>query len=329
MPKYVTPDVSVILVSYNTRDMLRDCLKFVYAQTGVQFEVLVADNASSDGSPDMVSREFTETHVIRSATNLGFAAANNRALRLARGRYVVLLNTDAFLRPGDLAIAVGKMNDNPKIGLAGARLVGADGSWQPSARSFPSILNDLLSLTGMSAKYARSRFFGRADRTWADPLEPLPVDWVPGAFAIIRREVLNEVGHFDERFFLYYEEVDLCRRIKAAGWQIWYWPELVVVHIGGESSRQVRRLSMSSSGAQLTLWRMRSALLYYRKHHPLKAWLAMQAESGWHRLRLLCNRLRKSSEAISKCEESLATVLLYRQAWNETRGGRTSPARPW
>jgi GT2 family glycosyltransferase len=329
MPQYSTPDVSVVLVSFNTRDLLRECLKTVCAQRGIAVDIFVVDNASNDGSADMVRDEFPHVNVIMSRTNLGFAAANNCALHAAGGRYLVLLNTDAFLRPGDLALAVRKMDETPKVGLAGARLVGTDGSWQPSARSFPSITNDLLSLTGLSVKFAGSRFFGKADRTWANQLEPASVDWVPGAFAIIRREVLESVGYFDERFFLYYEEVDLCRRIKDAGWQVWYWPDLVVVHIGGESSRRVRRLSMSSSGSQLTLWRMRSALLYYRKHHPLKAWFAMQAESLWHRLRLLRNRLRRGSEAPAKCEESLATLLLYRQAWNETRGGRMSPARPW
>ncbi len=323
------PDVSVVLVSFNTRDLLRECLQTVYAQTGVTMEVFVVDNASRDGSAAMVCAEFPGATVIVSELNLGFAAANNRAMEQCSGRFVVLLNTDAFLRPGDLERAVRKMEANPKAGLAGARLVGRDGSFQPSARQFPSLTNDVLALTGLSALGRHSKFFGKADRTWADPSVETPADWVPGAFAIIRREVLESVGLFDERFFLYYEEVDLCRRIISAGWQVWYWPELVVVHIGGESSRQMKRLSMSSSGSQLTLWRMRSALLYYRKHHPLKAWLAMQAESLWHRLRLFRNELRGGADAKAKAEESLAIVSLYRQAWKETRGGRLCPTRPW
>ena len=323
------PDVSVVLVSFNTRDLLRECLQTVFAQTGVTMEVFVVDNASRDDSAAMVCAEFPQVQLMESEINLGFAAANNRAMEMALGRYVVLLNTDAFLRPGDLERAVAKMDANPKAGLAGARLVGRDGSWQPSARQFPSLTNDLLALTGLSALRRNSRFFGKADRTWADPSIPAPADWVPGAFSIIRRDVLDSIGHFDERFFLYYEEVDLCRRIVTAGWQVWYWPELVVVHIGGESSRQMRRLSMSSSGSQLTLWRMRSALLYYRKHHPLKAWLAMQTESLWHRMRLLRNELRGGADARAKAEESLAVVTLYRQAWKETHGGRLCPTRPW
>ena len=307
------PDVSVVLVSFNTRDLLRECRQAVFTGSDVSLEVFVVDNASSDGSAEMVRAEFPEVTVIANEVNLGFAAANNRALERASGRYAVLLNPDALLRPGDLERAVSKMEATPSAGLAGARLVGRDGSWQPSARQFPSLTNDVLALSGLSAKFGRSRFFGRADRTWANPEEPAPVDWVPGAFSIIRSEVLKTVGCFDERFFLYYEEVDLCRRIVEAGWQVWYWPELVVVHIGG--------------GSQLALWRMRSALLYYRKHHPQQAWLAMRAESLWHRLRWFRNRFLKGADARAKAGESLAIVRLYRQAWKETRGGRVCPAR--
>ena len=205
---------------------------------------------------------------------------------MARGRYTVLLNSDAFLRPGALSKAVEHMERNADVGLGGGRLIGRDNGWQPSARRFPSPLNDFLTLSGLAAKFPRSRLFGRFDRTWADPLEASEVDWVPGAFAIIRRHVLEEVGYFDEAFFLYYEEVDLCHRIKAAGYRIWYWPDIVLVHLGGESSKTVKRLSLSSAGSQLTLWRMRSALLYYRKHHgALGAWIAKSTEMLWHGLR--------------------------------------------
>jgi GT2 family glycosyltransferase len=260
-----TPDVSVVVVSYNTSDLLRDCLQTLKREAGdITYETLVVDNASRDGSADMVQQEFPEVRLVRSMVNLGFAAGNNRAFHMAQGRYIVLLNSDAFMRPGALSKAVEHMEKNPDVGLGGGRLVGRDDAWQPSARMFPSPLNDFLTLSGLAAKFPRSRLFGRFDRTWADPLEASEVDWVPGAFAIIRHEVLEQVGYFDEAFFLYYEEVDLCRRIQAAGYRIWYWPDIVVVHLGGESSKMVKRLSLSSAGSQLTLWRMRSALLYYR-----------------------------------------------------------------
>lgn len=325
------PDVSVIVVSFNTRELLRECLQTLQAQAGgVTYQLIVVDNASRDGSADMVAAEFPEATLIRSAVNLGFANANNRGFAEAQGRHVVLLNSDAFLRPGALPRAVAHLDAEPHIGLGGARLVGRDDTWQPSARMFPSLLNDFLALSGLAARFPRSRFCGRMDRTWADPGEPAEVDWTPGAFTIIRREVLEQVGYFDPAFFLYYEEVDLCRRVKAAGYTIWYWPDVVVVHLGGESSKTVSHVSFSSAGAQLILWRLRSGLLYYRKHHGATgAWLARQQEQWWHRLRAWKNAGKTDPASRAKAEESRAIVALLDQAWRETRGGRVSPPQPW
>lgn len=322
-------DVSVVIVSFNTRELLGECLTSVYQQEGVSMEVLVVDNASRDGSARMVLENFPRAIVTASRSNLGFAGANNAAFARARGRYIVLLNSDAFLRPDTLRQAVAMMDADPGIGLLGGLLVGRDGSWQPSARLFPSVINDLLTITGLAARFRHSRIFGRVDRTWADPKENASTDWVPGAFSVVRRDVLEAVGRFDERFFLYYEEVDLCRRIKAAGFRISYRPELEVTHIGGESSRTMTRLSLSSSGAQLSLWRMRSQLLYYRKHHGWKARLAMLAETTWHRLRMLRQARRNDEASHAKREESRAVIHLFQRAWDETRGGRVCPARPW
>jgi GT2 family glycosyltransferase len=320
----VTTDISVVVVSFNTRDLLRECLTGLEREcAGIRAEIFVVDNVSRDGSGDMVEHEFPAVKLIRGDVNLGFAAANNKAFPLCAGRYIVLLNSDAFLHPGALRLALSHMDAEPATGLGGARLVGRDGGWQPSARCFPSPLNDLLSLTGLSARYPASRFFGRFDRTWADQNVAAEVDWVPGAFAIIRRDVLERVGYFDETFFLYYEEVDLCRRILFAGYQVRYWPDVTVIHLGGESSKTVRTLQMSKSGSQLALWRMRSAFLYYRKHHGILAWYIKQQEKLWHRLRAWKNG------ADAKGEESRVLVSLLDRAWSETSGGTVSPRRPW
>ena len=219
-----TYELSVVIVSYNTKDLLRECLQSVYREAdGMSIEVLLVDNNSSDGSPLMVEMEFPQVRLIRSAVNLGFGAANNLALEVTQGRFIVLLNSDAFLSHGSLRIARDHMHSAPEVALGGARLVGRDLSWQPSARMFPHVVYDALMLTGLAAKFPGSRIFGRFDRTWADPLQPCPADWVPGAFSIIRAEALAKVGFFDPRFFMYAEEVDLCRRIKLAGYKIWYW----------------------------------------------------------------------------------------------------------
>jgi hypothetical protein len=323
-------DVSVVIVSFSTRDLLRECIQSVIRESGaLRVQVIVVDNASTDGSPEMVAQEFPDVLLMRSDVNLGFGPANNLGFRSAGGRYVVLLNSDAFLTEGSLQRSVAHMDANPGAGLGGGRLTGRDGSLQPSARMFPTIIGDLLVLSGLAARFPRSRFFGRVDRTWASPMEAAEIDWVPGAYSIVRAEVLESVGFFDPRFFLYYEEVDLCKRIKNAGYSIWYWPDIVVVHIGGESSRQIRSLQLSRTGAQLTLWRMRSMLLYYRKHHGLFAWLTMVVEAVWYWLRSLRRRWSRNPDrrAIARADRSMISIM--NQAWRDTKGGRCSPEQPW
>jgi GT2 family glycosyltransferase len=322
--------VSVVIVSFNTCDVLRRCLTLLARESKqLAFEAFVVDNGSCDGSVEMMAREFPEVRVVPAGRNLGFAAANNVAFALAQGKYLVLLNSDAFLATGALERAYEHMESEPHTGLAGGRLIGEDGSWQPSARQFPSLLNDFLSFSGLAHRFGKSRFWGRADRTWADPLQETGTDWVPGAFSIIRTSVLEEVGRFDESFFLYYEEVDLCRRIKAAGYAIRYWPDVVVVHLGGESSKSMQHAVRSKVGAQLALWRLRSCFLYYRKHHGSAAWRIMALESCWHRVRLFRNRMSQERSRREKAAESQVMVDLVKQAWKETRGGCFSPPKPW
>jgi GT2 family glycosyltransferase len=329
---------SIIVVSFNTRDLLRECLTSLREECrrlpeGVKAEILVVDNASRDGSADMVAAEFSGSDVpvrlIRSDVNLGFGVANNRAIEAAQGRYLVLLNSDAFFYSGALARAIAHMESDASAGAGGARLVGRDGSWQPAARMFPSIRRDAFVLTGLASRFPRSRFFSAAERTWADPAEAAEVDWVTGAFMILRREALVASGLFDPAFFLYCEEVDLCRRVKAAGFRVVYWPDIVVVHLHGESSRQVNAHVFSENESQVVLWRMRSTLLYYRKHHGTKAWLARWLEEVLYSLRFLRNRFSPSPARRERAREAVILLRLLRQAWKETRGGRVSPPAPW
>jgi GT2 family glycosyltransferase len=323
-------DLSVVVVSYNTRDVLRLCLQHLrQCAEGLSLEIIVVDNDSRDGSVEMLESDYPEARVIRSEVNLGFGAANNRALRLARGRYILLLNSDAFLRPGAVRKAIDHMDSEPEVGLAGGRLISEEDSWQPSARAFPSLLNDFLIFSGLASRFPKSRFFGQPDRTWADPMEATEVDWVPGAFSIIRPDVLAQTGLFDEAFFLYYEEVDLCRRIKALGYKVSYWPDVVIVHLGGESSKKVRHAVHSTFGSQVLLWSLRSKFLYYRKHHGAGARLVYIVDLCWHELRALRNRFSKHEERRRKATDTRTVIGLLRRAWADTVGGRTSPPRPW
>lgn len=324
-------DISIVIVSFNTRELLRQCLLSAMEEcASIKSEIIVIDNASKDKSAEMVKESFPTVKLIQNQVNLGFAAANNLGFRQARGEFIVLLNSDAFLHKGSLKLALRRIEGNPTAGLGGGRLIGRDGSWQPSARMFPSILNDFLHLSGLAAKYPDSHFFGRADRTWASAQESTETDWVPGAFAIARREVLEKVGFFDERFFLYYEEVDLCQRIKQAGYSIWYWADVVITHLGGESSKTIRDQAISSAGSQLTLWKMRSALLYYYKYQGRRgASRCKNLETWWHKIRILKNRLMKGPGYEKKIQESEGFISQMQQAWEETNNGQYSPPKPW
>jgi GT2 family glycosyltransferase len=323
-------DLSVIVVSFNTRDVLRRSLEIAIRELeNLRGEILVVDNQSSDGSAEMVARDFPSVRLIVSDTNLGFAGANNVAFREARGRFFILLNSDAFLEAGSLSKALKYGESDPTLGCGGAKLIGRDGSWQPSQRSFPSLLNKFLMISGLSAKYPGSKFFGRVDKTWADDNESADADWVPGAFAILPRAALETVGFFDEDFFLYYEEVDLCRRLRLAGYRVRYLPDIRVVHIGGESARAGGDKAVSEAGSQITLWRLRSEFLYYRKHHGGKAFLAMWLERNWNLLRSLKMRLQNTRASTEKRLSFDSMIHLIDQAWHETCGGRVSPPRPW
>ncbi len=330
--------VSVIVVSFNTRELLRDCIQSILAEcdqlpAGKAGEILIVDNASTDGSAEMVEDLFVASgspvRLIRSDVNLGFASANNLAMEEARGRYLVLLNSDAFFRPGSLRLAVQHMDANTTVGVGGARLVGPQGEWQPSARAFPTLWHVFVVFSGLASRYPKSRIFGAFDRTWASPDFQAEVDWVPGAFSIMRREALVKTGLFDARFFLYCEEVDLCRRIKARGFRVIYWPDVVITHLGGESSRQLTTLRFSDSESQVVLWRMRATLLYFRKHHGFRVWGFRALEDTMHTLRWLRNRNSSDPARRQRGEEAKLFLSLMRRAWRETKGGRISPPQPW
>ena len=323
-------DLSILIVTYNSRRLIGTLLDVLAVQLApLNAEVVLVDNASHDGTADAVAGQHPWVTLVRSPHNLGFAAGNNLAARHARGRVLLLLNPDALPVAGCVADGLRIMDADPSLGLVGARLLAPDGRTQPSARMFPTLVQEAFVLSRLAARFPRSRWLGRFDRTWSDPDLPATVDWVPGAFALIPRALFQQLGGFDERFFLYYEEVDLCRRIQRAGYRVMYRPELRVQHIGGESARTVAGESMSGSdsGSQLTLWRARSGLLYYRKHHGWwSAWAVNRLERGWHALRgwraARGRQAQKAAESLTRCD-------LLARAWHETLGGRVAPPRPW
>lgn len=324
-------DLSILIVTYNSATLIAGLLDRLQDQlsaaTGLQAEVILVDNASSDATADLVAREYRWVTLVRSARNLGFAAGNNLAAQRASGEFLLLLNPDAVPAPGSLAAGVELMRAHPQVGLGGGQLLAPDGNAQPSARMFPTLRDELFTLSGLAARFPHSPLLARMDRRWADPAQPAAVDWIPGAFVFIGRATWRALGGFDERFFMYYEEVDLCRRLREHGLTVHYWPQLRATHIGGASARTVDRARVSRSGNQLEGWRMRSALLYYRKHHgPAAAWGWKTLESGWTLLRRMRNRVAGRTGPL---QELRAHSRQLAQAWRDTRGGRSSPATPW
>jgi len=255
-------DVSIVIVSHNVRDLVAACLGSIDAErsrSDLVIETLLCDSASADGTAEHVAAAFPWARVLPSRQNLGFTGGNNRGLRLARGRHLLLLNPDTELRPGAIDALASYLDAHPDVAAVGPRLVRGDGSTQPSRRRFPG------RLTGFVESTILQRWLGDSVLLRRFYMADLPddrahdVDWLMGAAIMVRAEALRAVGLFDERFFMYSEEVDLCRRIKSAGWRIFYLPSATVVHHEGKSSEQ-----------NLTARDLRfheSRFLYYAKHH--------------------------------------------------------------
>lgn len=249
--------VAVAIVNYNTRDHLRECLTTV-AAAGTA-EVVVVDNGSTDGSADMVRAEFPGVTLHVAHANPGYGGGANRAVARCRAEHVLLLNSDTRLRPGALAALAAYMDEHPRVGVVGPRLLNPDGTLQPSCFPFPTPLAPALQrhpLDGLLALVPalRERRLG----TWShDRARRVP--WVLGAAMLLRRAAFEAAGGFDEGFFLYFEEVDLCYRLRAAGWETHFVPATEVTHVGRVSTSQYRPATLAQS--------CRSAELFYRRHY--------------------------------------------------------------
>jgi GT2 family glycosyltransferase len=235
--------LSVVIVSYNVKTFLEQCLRSVLkAAEGIESEIFVVDNNSVDGTEAMLMAKFSclsNVHLIFNRENVGFSKANNQALRRCCGRYVLVLNPDTLVQEDTFRKMIAFMEQDPKIGAAGCKLLNADGSFQLSCRrSFPTPEVSFYKIIGLSTLFPQSRRFARYNLTYLPIDATYEVDALMGAFMFIRREVLEQVGLFDESFFMYGEDLDLCYRIKQAGWKIYYYHETQIIHYKGESTKK-------------------------------------------------------------------------------------------
>lgn len=275
--------LSICLINWNTRDLLRACLRSIERNPpSVPYEVIVVENASTDGSAKMVREEFPEVILIENEQNIGYAAGNNQAIRTARGEYLLLLNPDTEVYAGTLDRALAFLESHPEAGAIGARQRLPNGSIQPSVRAFPYPLLLFFEGVGLSRLFPRHRLFAGYRMGWFQYDQVQAVDQPMGTFFLVRRAVVEQVGLMDEAFPLFFNDVDWCYRIKQAGWKIYFVPEVEILHHGGQSTSQVRREAILESH--------RALQRFYAKHFRTRLpaplyWLLIGAIrlSGWVR----------------------------------------------
>lgn len=269
--------LSVIIVNWNVRPLLQRALTSVFASWGTRpgLEVIVVDNASTDGSPAMVAAEFPQVKLIVSSENRGFTGGNNLGLAHATGEFQLLLNPDTEVLDDALPRLVAYAQAHPDVGVIGPQLLNADGTVQASRRRFPTLDVLFTESTWLQALAPRAALAAYYVEDRPDNVEQA-VDWVTGAALLVRREAIAQVGPLDEGFFMYSEELDWCHRFRDAGWRVVYWPEARIIHHEGKSSEQVvpaRHIYFQSS-----------KVYYTRKYHGhgaaalLRAWLLLQYE---------------------------------------------------
>ncbi|MBI4786099.1 MAG: glycosyltransferase family 2 protein [Chloroflexi bacterium] len=278
-------DLGIVIVSYNTRGQLRDCLHSLQQNQGVAFKTFVVDNCSPDGSAAMVRAEFPNVGLIASETNGGYAYANNIGLRAILAlqplpRFTLLLNPDTVLPPDALAQTIAFFERHPDAGIVGPKLVMADGKLDLACRrSFPDPEISIYHVLGLTRLFPKHPRFGRYQMTFLDENQVAQVDSVVGAFMMLRTEALCQAGLLDEAYFMYGEDLDLALRIKRRGWQVYYNPAVQVLHYK-------RAASAGSARAQYEFWR--AAYIFYKKHYaattplPLRAiiFLGLAAKGG-------------------------------------------------
>ncbi len=263
-------DLSIIIVNWKVKDLLEKCLKSIFEQTkNISFEVFVVDNASGDGSVEMVREKFPQVDLTSSAENLGFAKGNNLAIKKAAGKYILLLNPDTEILDNAFEKMVRFMDVHPECGIAGCKLLNSDLSLQPSVRAFPDLASQVFILLKIHHLLPHSKTMYKYLVQDFDYERLEEADQVMGAFMMIRREVFDKIGLMDENFWLWFEEVDFCKRAKDAGWKILYTPEAKIIHLYGQSFKQT--LSVQK---QKVL--NRSLSYYFKKHGTKGEWLVIQ-----------------------------------------------------
>lgn len=254
-------DVSIVIVNWNTKVSLRDCLESVYKHThNIQYETIVIDNASSDGSIEMVKENYPQVVLIENSENRGFAAANNQGINIAKGRYILLLNSDTVVYQDTIYKTVEYADQKSHAAVVGCQVWEDSNTIQMTCFRFPDPVNILFSAIGLSRIFRNNKILGREQMLWWKRNTEKEVDVVSGMFMFVRRKAIEQIGLMDEAFFMYCEEGDWCYRFKKAGWKILFWPGTKIMHVhgGSHSSDQVAE--------KMYAQKQKSLLLFIKKH---------------------------------------------------------------
>ena len=251
--------LSILIVNWNTSALLAACLRSIRPSSGLDYETIVVDNASSDFDEAAFRGEFPDVHLIRNVDNAGYARGNNQAIRQATGDFLLLLNPDTELTEGAIEALLAFMDRHPKAGAAGAKLVRPDGSIDRSVRSFPYPGPIAWEFLGLSRLFPKSTRFGAYRMSAFEYDRVAEVDQPMGSALVLRRETIDEIGLMDEDFPIFFNEVDLLYRAKQAGWNVYFTPDATVIHHGASSTKQVKRSAMVKESH-------RSLLRFYDKH---------------------------------------------------------------
>lgn len=272
LPRFSTArdvDISVIVVSYNTAHLLERCIGALRrASAGLSVSLVIVDNASRDESVALIKTRIEDCTLIENTVNVGFGRANNQALAHCGGRHVLLLNTDAYVYPDTLRQSLLHMAADPGCGVLGVQSVGEDGRLEAAARIFPTPWQNFVLHTGL---FSGTALTPAVPRRTAEGALVAECDWVVGCFYLIRQQVIEQIGLFDPRYFLYFEEVDHCRAVKQGGWKVECLLDVRIVHEGGGSAASDGALG---AGRQISAMQVESSLLYFRKHDGIVGVLA-------------------------------------------------------
>jgi GT2 family glycosyltransferase len=253
-------DVSVCIVTYRARDLLRDCLNSLYQNTRLAFEVVVVDNGSKDGVAEMLQQDFPRVRFVENDCNTGYTRPMNQALRLGQGAYLLQLNPDTLVLEGAVDRLVAFMGGHPRVGICGPKVLNRDRTLQkPCRRGEPTPWAVITYFLGLSSLFPHSKLFGRYLMSYLDENQTHVVDGVAGSCMLIRRALVDQIGYLDERFFAYQEDADFCFRARQAGWQVYYYPEAHIIHYGGQGGTRVEPYR------SIFEWH-RSYYRYYRKN---------------------------------------------------------------